>query len=302
MECEFDKDVTIIVNSCDKYEDAWEPFFFLLKKYWPQCEKYKIILNTESKVYDCDFLNIETICGGQLTWSKRIKNVLKEVKTELVVFLLEDFFLKSPLNQNDFQKIVNEMIADSTIGYVGLKYRPERKLLDGSEPSTFFVSRDMLPVNLRVPLISSIWRTKYFIKLLRNHETPWDFEHYAGIRSRRLNYKVLDVNNNDTFCRPIFEYDIDMQYGIGIAKGKWLMPKTKEYLEQFGFDINYEILGTDNETYYRANGLLKEDKKKEEIVGDKKSDIVESLYNVKKCLTNSPRNIKKYIRKIKSLI
>ena len=28
-------DVTILVNSCDKYEDAWEPFFKLFSIQWP---------------------------------------------------------------------------------------------------------------------------------------------------------------------------------------------------------------------------------------------------------------------------
>ena len=42
--------ITVLVNSCDSYSDAWYPFFTLWKKYWPDC-KYPIILNTESKSY-----------------------------------------------------------------------------------------------------------------------------------------------------------------------------------------------------------------------------------------------------------
>ena len=50
-------DVTILVNSCDKYEDAWEPFFKLFSIQWPECP-YKIILNTESKNFSCDYLSV----------------------------------------------------------------------------------------------------------------------------------------------------------------------------------------------------------------------------------------------------
>ena len=66
-------DVTILVNSCDLYEDVWEPFFRLLKIQWPECEQYRIVLNTETKEYNCEFLKVETICGGRnSTWSERI--------------------------------------------------------------------------------------------------------------------------------------------------------------------------------------------------------------------------------------
>ena len=43
-------DITIIVNSCDKYSDLWYPFFELLRIQWPDLS-YPIILNTESKTY-----------------------------------------------------------------------------------------------------------------------------------------------------------------------------------------------------------------------------------------------------------
>ena len=301
MNTPLNNDVTIIVNSCDRYEDAWEPFFKLLKIQWPECVNYDIILNTETKIYNCDFLPVRTICGGKTTWSKRMKNALKEIDSELVVFLLEDFFLKNRVNQKDFIKIVNYMKTED-VGYVGLKYRPGRTLKDGTVPMEDFIERDLLPVNLRVPLISSIWNRKYFIKLLRNHESPWDFECYAGIRSKKYKQKILDLNNNEGYFSYIFDYDIDMQYGIGISKGKWLMPKTKEFLESYGFVVNYDNLGIDNETYYKANGILKDAdiSKNEQVV--KKKNLIEFLYNVKKNIKRAPKKIRATIQRIRSLI
>lgn len=296
------KDFTIIVNSCDKYEDAWDPFFKLLKLQWPECSNYEIILNSETKVYNCDFLNVKTICGGKnITWSTRLKNVLKSVDSKLVVFLLEDFFLKSPVNQKDFLEIVDRMLKED-IGYVGLKYRPDRLLKDNTSPKEKLVERDNLPVNLRLPLISSMWNRKYFIRILRNHESPWDFEHYAGIRSKRYKMKVLDANNNQGFYNAIFDYDIDMQYGIGIAKGKWLMPKTKEFLDSYGLNVNYDNLGVDNETYYRAIGVINDQPKTKPEFVVEKITLIESLYRIKKAIITLPTKLKNAIKKIKSLI
>ena len=69
MNTPLNNDVTIIVNSCDKYECAWEPFFKLFKINWPECESFNIILNTEEKKYECYFCSyiydrIFIICGS----------------------------------------------------------------------------------------------------------------------------------------------------------------------------------------------------------------------------------------------
>ena len=88
------KDFTIIVNSCDKYEDTWFPFFKLMKIHWPCCDNYDIILNTETKQYTCDFMKLRTINGGtSATWSERLKNILEQIDTEFVLFFLDDFFI-----------------------------------------------------------------------------------------------------------------------------------------------------------------------------------------------------------------
>ena len=55
MEKYMDK-IALLVNSCDKYEDLWAPFFTLLKKYWNP--EYPIVLNTESKDFNFEGLNI----------------------------------------------------------------------------------------------------------------------------------------------------------------------------------------------------------------------------------------------------
>ncbi len=47
----------LVVNSCDAYCDIWEIFFSSLKGQWPECN-VDIILNTESKVFKFDGLNL----------------------------------------------------------------------------------------------------------------------------------------------------------------------------------------------------------------------------------------------------
>ena len=45
------ENITIIVNTCDRFEDCWNPFFILLEKFWTNCQ-HPIILTTFDKKYD----------------------------------------------------------------------------------------------------------------------------------------------------------------------------------------------------------------------------------------------------------
>ena len=51
---------SVLVNSCDKYEDAWMPFFKLAVKYWPNCQ-YRYYLNTERKAFKVSGVDVEVL-------------------------------------------------------------------------------------------------------------------------------------------------------------------------------------------------------------------------------------------------
>ena len=86
-------DCAVLVCSCDKYEDTWIPFFTLMKKYWSDCP-YQIYLNTETKQYK-DKLGMGVITLNsrpKYSWSKRLKNCLRQIDSQFVILILDDFF------------------------------------------------------------------------------------------------------------------------------------------------------------------------------------------------------------------
>lgn len=286
-----DKNVTLLVNSCDLYEDTWEPFFRLLKIQWPEFN-YDVVLNTENKVYKCDFLNVKTICGGEdKTWSERLKAALKEIHTEFILFSLEDFFLKEKVDNEAFEAAHTLIQNDDSVGYIGLKYNSTYKFKDenkkvSNEP---FISKDEL-CRKRMNCNFALWRRDWLIGLIRDHETPWEFEQYVGIRSLRTGKKALQINNN--IFKPVFVYDVDIEYGYGITLKKWL-PKNKELFEKYGIEVNFDNLGFLDYSVFekKESASLKED-----------FTLRERLYLVKKQIKKIPKKIKKKYRKIKSLI
>lgn len=283
--------VTIIVNSCDRYEDAWIPFFKLFEIQWPDCP-YKIILNTESKSFVSESLDIATINFDEKgSWSKRLKNVLSQVDTEYVLYFLEDFFLESTVNVESFNKALQLLDSDKKIGYIGLKYnksytfKEEGKTFD-SRP---FLNKDELITCNRINSMTALWRKDWLLSLLRMHETPWDFEKYGSIRSRRSDKKVLIINND--VCPPVFHYEVDVEYGMGIYGGKWL-ENNRRLFEKYDIEVNFENLGM----YGSLNSKT--------MVGamQEKSNLREFLYGIKHYFKVKQRNIKKYINRIKSLM
>ena len=47
-EAQWQNRMTMLVNSCDAYEDLWQPFFTLLKRYFAPLDM-RILLNTDRK-------------------------------------------------------------------------------------------------------------------------------------------------------------------------------------------------------------------------------------------------------------
>lgn len=282
-------DITILVNSCDKYEDAWEPFFRLLKIQWPDCP-YEIVLNTETKKYNCSFMNVKTICGGKgVSWSKRLKNALKQIDSKYIIYLLEDFFLMSPVNTDSLNKAIELMKSDDYIGYIGLKRNISYNFKNpehGCEKLPFFSKDEVLTVN-RVNSMSALWRREWLISLIRDHETPWEFEIYASKRSRKTPYKVMIINN--LVLPYVFDYHIDVEIGYGIYGGKWLK-KNKELFDKYGINVNFDNLGFYNPEQNSDN----------KSNTSKKSAFRERLYQVKRMLRHLKKWIIKKIRAIRS--
>lgn len=231
-----DSNVTILVNSCDLYEDAWFPFFKLLKIHWPECEKYDIVINTEEKVYDCDFLNVRTFSGGKTsTWSKRLIDCLNTIHTEYVLFFLEDEFILKRINESEFQNMIDYLDKNPDVGVI---YPHKNKKQTFPIEDKYF-SRDLITKNKRLVCICAVWRKSYLLKILCETENPWEFECNAPERSKQFPERILQYNNS---LPDLITYDDQVDLGYGITDKKWL-PKTKELFEQYGITVNYSNLG-----------------------------------------------------------
>ena len=243
---------TILVNSCDSYEDTWYPFFTLLKKYWPDC-KYPIVLNTESKQYKFPGLNIKSINldkkyqSKNIAWGKRLKKVLKNINSKYILFMLDDFFITDYVDSKKIDEVIRWMEKDSNIAVFSL-YRvvdKEHKDIKSDKYKGFYLRNKK--GDYRYNCQAAIWNREELIKALRNFESPWDWELIGNIRSHRSNKEFYTLMNPSDY---VFKYDYEK---LGIVRGYWMLPYTKELLDKEHIKIDYSI----------RNNIIKEEPKRD---------------------------------------
>lgn len=234
-------DYTVLISSCDAYEDLWYPFFLLLKKNWPSIAEKPILLNTETKSFSFPGLNIKTLSlyekSDDVTWSKRLADHLKYIKTPFVLFLLDDFFIESPVDETRLELCCKWMCEDRNIANFMLVPTLWENTLD----DTYYGFEKRKRISpFRVSCQAGLWRTRKLLSLLRYHENPWEFETFASIRSRLYMDKFYVASES---LPSIFTYD--WYAGGAVHRGKWTL-HAKKILEKNNIKIDHSLRGFDS--------------------------------------------------------
>lgn len=234
-------DITVLVNSCDSYADIWDPFFKLFKIYWPDC-KYRIILNTESKCYHYDGLNVETFSfyqtGEKVPYGKRILRHLKEIRTKYVLVLIDDFFLNDYVDENEIEKCKNWMeqnnnIACFSFSPVGDEHNIKSDLYFGYE------KRPNVGV-YKVNFQAALWRTNIFYESWKKHESPWEWEKFATFRSFYTGFEYYSRIKGEK--NPI-DYGARFGEAWNIVAGLWCVDSVDDNFRKNGIVIDYNERG-----------------------------------------------------------
>lgn len=233
--------ITILINSCDVYEDAWYPFFTLWKKYWPEC-KYPIILNTESKKYYDKQLSVNSF---QLyleekipSYGERLLEHLKLIDSKYILMMLDDFFLRDYVDETKIEKCIEWMDENEDIAVFSFaNVKDELNQKDFKYPG--YEKRPRVG-EYKLNFQAAIWNKEKLMNYVRSHETPWEFETIGSIRT---------FNSTDLFYVISNENDSPIKYGKkpgltwGIVRGKWVLEDVKDLFESNGIKIDYSQRG-----------------------------------------------------------
>lgn len=243
------KDLAILVNSCDKYRDLWDPFFKLFKIYGGELVSCPIYLNTESAQYTYEDLNI--ICPNNFSekveWGERMKKCLEQIDHKYVLFLLDDFFLQREINIDIFDKCISWMNENSDIGSFNLL-----SIKTSDAPSKKFFPFCIVRKNkkFRINCQAAIWDKEVLNASLINIDNPWEWELEGNLRNRVVlkNKKIYCLSErfpepfyyNSEFCNKKYSPDTIRNAIIG---GKWDLSCVQECFEKNNIDIDYSLRG-----------------------------------------------------------
>lgn len=166
--------VAILILSCDKYQDLWEPFFYQFRKSWPDCP-YQLYLGSNTKKYND--ANIQTILSGpDKNWSESLLSILKQIPEEYLFVWLDDIFIISKTSDDVWDACWK--LLQKNANHIHMSQLPQADSIYSDR--MFGVYKKGAPYRVNV---LGFWRKSCLIRMIIPGENPWQFEIMGSYRS-----------------------------------------------------------------------------------------------------------------------
>jgi hypothetical protein len=176
-------DLTIVINSCDKYTELWAPFFKILFHNWPELNnKYAyipiVLISNNKRFENSRITNFNS--GHETSWSDTVKRALSSCKTKYILYLQDDYFI-TYFNAERLQNLF-EIMKRESLGYLQISYPV---VTDGRQqvPNANGVYYKSQFEQWRTSLQAAFWERQLFMRLIKDGEKIWDFEISGSQRS-----------------------------------------------------------------------------------------------------------------------
>lgn len=229
-------DCTIVINTCDAYEDVWELFFKALEEHWPDC-KYPIVMNTEKK--KCSYPNVIThnikTSIDKDHWGMRLKQTLSSISSKYVIMLYDDFILEAPVNKKRITNCINWLDNNPEIAVFYFNNNPDCNIIDKRFDGFKQISAR---ADYKLNSAPAIWRKDKLFNYTENNDTPWAWEYFGSFRTYGVSdlFYCTDKNKED-----IYLYNYSM--GGAIYRGKWVENVVTPLIKKYNLKININIRG-----------------------------------------------------------
>ena len=171
------REATVLVNSCDRYADLWEPFARLWRKYWPDCP-FEVVLLTESPAELAGAAKTvfsRAIAGGKNCWSKMMATARSQIHTPYVMMLCDDYLLE---NRVDTGRVLSRLKAMKTLGAVNLRLIPNPP--GGAEVAGGDLLEYRKQTAYSIATQAGFWDKEFLFDLAAKVESIWEFERYGS--------------------------------------------------------------------------------------------------------------------------
>ena len=228
------RNISVLIYSCDSYSDIWEPFFTLFFRYW-NCP-YEVYLTTET--LKCPNDRVITL-NHEGQWTDRIRAAVKDIPTKYIIGMCEDMFMRKPVRQDVIKSCYDYMETDKKTACFNFEREYEWCL-----PSEYPEFGQKLYNSIyRKSCQPTLWRKDILEDYLSESLPPWDWE--LSPTPNKYKHYVFVGDEKDL----VFDYGYYHNQWFGVRKGKWVADDVVPLFEREGIDVNYSIRGffKDNE-------------------------------------------------------
>jgi hypothetical protein len=225
-------DLTIIIVSCDAYQDIDYQYLKFLHENWRDCP-FEIVFAMETK--QIERYDIKTVvCGENTTWTQRAIEAVKSAKTQYILLSIEDLFISKPVNNTDILSIL-DFVKKEKIKYYRIpvfKVPDKATIYYPNSKHAQLIRRDR---RYNVSLGTSIWDRDELLTVLGDGTmSAWDLENYFLKKAEHEQPGYLDRYVTDD---RLLLHTVHM-----IKSGKWI-PKSVKKLEKLGYKIDASSRG-----------------------------------------------------------
>lgn len=233
----------LFINTCDKFEDCWDPFFKLFSIYWPNY-KGEIYLNTEYKDYSFGDLNIiplkvakEKQDRHQITWSECLMRALNKIDKDIVLYMQEDYFLKDYVKTDLIDRYAKLINDNNDISCIHLT---DQAIINEDSPEKYDgLTTVKLKQRYRLSCQAALWKKDILLKHLRPYENAWEFEEFGSQRSAIYKDDFYAVDKR--IVKKNF-FEIIPYIFTGIVQGKW-HKEIVSLFDKHAIIVDYSIRG-----------------------------------------------------------
>ena len=241
-------DLTIVVNTCDTYQDVLEIFFHALKAHWPDCP-YQVVINTETNTHQYPALvHNHSSPSGVDDWGDRLLSTLSSIESEFVLMLYDDFILDRSVRNEHVSEALDLLKSQAQAAAVYLINTSLPLSLPASS-LPFVKIKDR--ADSRLNSAPGIWSRKVLMAYTSPGDTPWAWEVFGTYRTwgdGKLFY-TLNPQQPDI-------YPYNYAKGGAIYRGKWVRKVVEQVIQAYPLNIDWAKRGFSSDTEFEKRSFV----------------------------------------------
>ena len=214
----------ILVLSCDKNEDTFEPFHHCMEKYW---KNHPEIIYTTETIKNPYYKTINKNYPIE-KWTRRIRETLQEIDDNEILIMIDDCFIRK---QVDEERI--EYVRSNLKGNIAMFNFEKTFDSNDIESNLKGFKKRQHGANYEVSIMCGLWNKEKLLNVIAEDSNPWEVEG----KQNNCGYDYL-INSGDY----IIDWGYETFIYTGICKGKWCK-NIVPFFEKEGIKIDYERRG-----------------------------------------------------------